>query len=332
MRYFGSKAFAAPVVCKELSKRIPNGTVCDPFGGIGVVGTLFKEMGYTVLSGDHLTFPHYFQIALIESNRTPSFRKLRDHLGLDSLSEFHYWINTKKKNRGWLVREYSEKRHFFTRDNARKIEAIRALITNWTNADLITYRERAFLLASLINSFDKVANTAGTYYAYLKSWHRKALNPFKFDLLHPQKGATNCRSLLSEAKDITQLQKYDILYLDPPYNARSYGHYYHLPETIALQKTPRVHGMSGIPLCIKPISDFSRPALSVAALKEIVENADFNVLAFHYSDNGLISAKEIQNILRPFGRVEKSHVQTKGYTTKQTPRTIDHTVYIVENG
>lgn len=332
MRYFGSKAFAAPTVCKEVSKKIPNGTVCDPFGGIGVVGSLFKAMGYTVLSGDHLTFPHFFQIALIESNRIPSFRKLRGHLGLDSLGEFHCWINTKKKNSGWLIREYSEKRHFFTKENAYRIEAIRALIINWTNADLITYRERAFLLASLINSFDKVANTAGTYYAYLKSWDRKALNPFKFDFLRPQKGTTDCRCLLSEAKDITQLQKYDILYLDPPYNRRSYAHYYHLPETIALQETPRVHGMSGIPFGSKLVSEFTRPSLSASALKEIVENADFNMLAFHYSDNGLINAKEIQKILRSYGKVEKFYVKTKGYTIKRTSRTIDHTIYIVGNG
>ncbi len=53
-------------------------------------------------------------------------------------------------------------------ENARRIEVCRQLIDEWIEAEEITDTESSSLIASLINSFDTVANTAGTYYAYLK--------------------------------------------------------------------------------------------------------------------------------------------------------------------
>ncbi|WP_275427053.1 hypothetical protein, partial [Stenotrophomonas maltophilia] len=56
-------------------------------------------------------------------------------------------------------------RAFFTYENAAKLDAMRQRVGEWDENGLIDETERAYLLTALINAADKVANTAGTYYA-----------------------------------------------------------------------------------------------------------------------------------------------------------------------
>ncbi len=176
---------------------------------------------------------------------------------------------------------------------------------------------------------DKVANTAGTYYAYLKTWYRKARRPFRFELLSVAKGKTGCRSFLCEAKKLVSMRSYDILYLDPPYNERSYWGYYHLPETIASEGKPAIRGKSGIPLLGKLTSDFNKPHQARDAFMDLLKVARFKLLAFHYSDDGLITPKEIRKILAPYGKIERYVLKSRGYTTEKVTRAVDHRLYLV---
>ena len=187
------------------------------------------------------------------------------------------------------------------------------------------------LLASLINSMDRVANTAGTYYAFLKKWHRKALKDFRFELILPvaSKGQGYC--FRKSADTLVKGRHFDILYLDPPYNQRSYAHYYHLPETIALEKTPRVYGMSGIPGDILSKSRFNRPKEAKYALIELLNSASFDFLVFHYADNGIITPQEVRDILSSYGKIEDFLVESKGYTTQQKTRKVKHHLYLVRH-
>jgi adenine-specific DNA-methyltransferase len=86
---------------------------------------------------------------------------------------------------------------------------------------------------------DSVANTAGTYYAYIKTMSRKATKPFIFHLIAPTQGNLFCNSLLCDANLLVKELSSDILYLDPPYNERNYQRYYHLPENIARRCIPK---------------------------------------------------------------------------------------------
>src|SRR6185436_6043411 len=115
----------------------------------------------------------------------------------------------------------------------------RIRINQWCRNNWVTQNQRAVLLASLINSMDRVANTAGTYYAYLKSWHRKALKPFRFELVRSSRGPQKGHCILADANTLVGSREYDILYLDPPFNERCYSSYYHLPESLARRHTPR---------------------------------------------------------------------------------------------
>lgn len=332
MRYFGSKGSTTERVYEIISQRILSGTFCDPFGGIATVGSYFKTKGYAVWSGDILAFAHCFQIARLEVDNTPSFESLCRSLNLKSSNEVIALLKGEPPKRDWIVEEYAKQRHFFTEENGALIDACRLRINEWSRNGWLNKSERAVLIASLINCMDKVANTAGTYYAYLKTWHRKALLPFCFELIPHAVGNAKCYCFYEDAEKVVGKKSYDIIYLDPPYNERSYVQYYHLPETLALEGTPRIHGKSGMPDEDRPVSDFNRPQNAQRALERLLRKASFKLLAFHYSDDGLIKPHVVRNVLSQYGKVEDFTLNSIGYTTSKTARTEEHHLYVVTHG
>jgi adenine-specific DNA-methyltransferase len=331
MRYLGSKFLLSKNIFDILSNIIPDGIVCDPFGGIGVIGSIFKRNGYVVYTGDILKFAHFFQVTSIELNRTPYFLKIRKELGLRSIEELKIYLNNKYYKNNWFVEEYSIKRKFFTVENAKKIGSCINLISYWCKNNLLTYREKAYLISSLINSMDTVANTAGTYYAYLKNYTSKSLKTFSFKMIIPVKGRAGCKSFNCDAKKLLLKNKFDIIYLDPPYNERSYAHYYHLPETISILDKPILNGKCGMPLSKKPASLFNRKTSALNELNRVLKNLDFKLLAFHYADNGIINREEIIDALSPLGKTKIINLKSRGYSTSKYHPIVNHSLYLVKN-
>jgi adenine-specific DNA-methyltransferase len=330
LRYIGSKASVVDALYDVAIRKSGIGSMCDPFGGMGIVGSYFKARGFSVTTGDHLTAPYCFQTASIGLQRQLSFSKVRNALDLADVASLVHHLNGLQGIDGWLVREYSARRPCFTERNAKHIEACRKVIGRWNRRNLLTANEHRVLLASLINSMDRVANTAGTYYAFLKSWQRKALLPFEFRLLKPTPGRNKGKAVLADALTLVGEQAYDLLYLDPPYNTRRYSRYYHLPETIARSETPPSNGMSGVPQRERPSSAFNDPKKALIALEELLSVARFRLLMFHYSDDGIIKPKDVLSLLRSYGRTERHALDALGYsTTLHTRRTVPHILYSV---
>lgn len=331
MRYFGSKVSAIEDIYSVIAERVPGGSLCDPFGGIGTVGSYFKSKNYEVYSGDHLTFAHFFQISRIAQNNIPKFETLCDALHVENCDQIISILNNVKWKEGWLVQNYSYDRKFFTLQNSGKIESCRQMIEFWNKQGWISYDENAILVASLINSMDRVANTAGTYYAYLKEWYRKALKPFNFELLEYTPGNLHCECFLDDAQDLVKHNTFDILYLDPPYNERTYADYYHLPETIALNMTPKTRGKAGLPCIDRKRSSFNKRSDALNTLKNLLNNAQFSLLVFHYSDNGIMPPNDLRKLLNEFGTVDENVLDCIGYVNKSKSRRVKHRLYLVES-
>ena len=119
MRYLGSKASTAAQVFQRVHSIAPSGTFCDPFGGIGVLGAHFKERGYRVWSGDVLRNAYNFQVARVERSRRPSFRRIREALGLSTADDVLNVLRLASQSRTWFEREYAATRRYFTLENAR---------------------------------------------------------------------------------------------------------------------------------------------------------------------------------------------------------------------
>lgn len=328
MRYFGSKGSVVEQVLDLIGAYVPNGSLCDPFGGIGTVGAAAKRRGYSVSAGDQLSFAHAFQVARIEVDRRPAFKKLRK-LGLYGAADVASHLAALPPTDGWVVREYARERRFFSRSNAERIEAVRQEIGSWSAGGALSVREEKILRASLVESADRVANTAGTYYAYLKTWHRKALKPFAFQLIDPTPGQARCEAQVIDAQDLAASKQWDVLYLDPPFNGRNYSRYYHFPESLSLGATSEVQGRAGMPARAFPSSPFYARASAEDALCELICKTDCKLIALHYAPNGLISSSSILRELKRRGTVRRRILAATGYTTKQTSRRIVHDLYLV---
>jgi adenine-specific DNA-methyltransferase len=331
LRYIGSKVTTLNSLYKIISKICPKGSFCDPFGGIGTVGSFFKMMGYAVTTGDILKAAHFFQVSKIVLTNPPPFKHLKAELGFKNIVALENYLNSLPPKSGWITKNFSAKRKFFSKRNAEKLDACWSKILKWKIDKKISSREEAFLAASLIDSADRIANTAGTYYAYLKRLSRKSNRPFKLKFLAPSSGKNGCKSYLYPAEKLVSTGHFDVLYLDPPYNERSYAHYYHFPETLATFDKRLPTGKSGIIQRPHPQSEFNRPKIASKALEALLEKASFNHLIFHYTDDGLISRSEITRILSEYGKAKRFNLTSAGYTTTKNSRSCKHAVYVVSN-
>lgn len=326
MRYLGSKTLLVEQIHTLIGPQ-PDGSIfCDPFGGIGTVGRYMKQQGFKVCSGDLLLFAHYFQKALIQLDTTPIFSNLM----IESEGNVEHYLNRLVTSDGWFIEEYCEKRRFFTVNNAKHIQACINAIWHWRANYYIDEDEYAFLVASLIQSMDRVANTAGTYYAYLKHYHRKALQPFQFQFLQPIQSNYQCQCFLADANELVKQHKCQILYLDPPYNTRDYAKYYHLPETIARGEIPTPSGKSGVPIRHDVRSSYIQRSKIKEAFLDLLASNHSQIILFHYTDNGLLQEQFIRDALSELGLVEEYYFDCKGYRTSSAyPSNSRHHVYKV---
>lgn len=326
MRYIGSKTSVLGFLTELLPPPGPRATLCDPFGGISTVGAACRRLGFTVFAGDVLRFAHYFQISRLEYQRPPRFRGLKTS-GLVGLRDVVAALQHAPPARGWVWSQFAANRQFFTRGNAQRIDGARLLIRSWSADGLISPREHAYLMASLVDSADRVANTAGTYYAHLKTWHRKALRPFRYLPLALVSGPPGV-SYVVDALTLAGAQPYDVVYLDPPHNRRNYASYYHLPEALVSRSRPHARGRSG---CNdrRPISRFCSPRTAESALAELVSSAQSPCVIVHYSDDGLVSPGRMRKMLAGAGCLTVHRTDALGYATTSRSRSVRHTIYIV---
>jgi len=110
------------------------------------------------------------------------------------------------------------------------------------------------LIASLLYTADKIANTVGHFDAYFKkefvndSFFMKPIDPIDTQEISIFQEDTN---------DLAKKIKADVVYIDPPYNSRQYSRFYHVLETLTKWDKPKLHGVA-----LKPepenMSDYCR--------------------------------------------------------------------------
>lgn len=332
-RYFGSKQTSAQQVAQLATCGFSGTTAADAFGGLGTIGAVLKGSGFKVTTCDVLQMPNAFQHARIVCQGRPRFTRLRGHTGLQTVSDILQHLDSRSARRSWLVKEFSTERQFFTQDNAARIAGAWNTIKRWNEGGLLTESERKFLLASFLNSMDACANTAGTYYAHLKQWHRKALRPFRMQWLPVQEGTAGGQAIIGDALDRLRGRSFDLLYLDPPYNSRDYSRYYHLPESLASLQRPDTNPLSasGVPLQMLDASPLIRKSAEAAYLQELILAVHWKRLVVQYCDGSHIPMEELRAILRAVGKVQEHILPALGYTTSTKKRQHAHYVFIVDH-
>lgn len=221
-------------------------------------------------------------------------------------------------------------RMYFTLDAARRIDAIRTQLHDWHTSAAITDDEYYILLAALLEAADAVANTAGVYAAYIKSWQSNALRSLRLRMpvisasprLRRSRRA-RCEAHLGDVSTLApELGRFDLLYLDPPYNTRQYSAYYHVPELIAkgwFGDPPVLRGKTGLLPDAKK-SEWSTRAGCVAALDRLLATADADHVVLSYNSEGIIPEAEIKRIFRAYGRPGTYRRLTRTYQRYRSDR------------
>lgn len=298
MNYIGSKYklsdFISNTVTNVVGNDLSEKIFCDLFAGTGIVGRNFKTKVKKIISNDL----EYYSYVL---NRN----YIENHEPLDYFS-FIEELNSLKGIEGFIFEEYSEngksERQYFSENNGKKIDAIRQKIQNWKKDNYINEDLYFFLLASLLESADKVANTASVYGAFLKHLKKTAQKEM---ILEPAFFSINDNSHSVFNEDSNQLIKSisgDILYLDPPYNAREYGANYHLLNTIAKYDDFMPKGKTGLREYKRSL--YCKRGEVVNSFEELIKNANFKYIFLSYNNEGLMASEAIKNILSKYGRYD----------------------------
>lgn len=294
MNYIGSKNKLSNFLFETITSvtgDLKNQRFCDLFAGTGIVGRTFKPHVGKVIANDIEFYSYVLNRNYIQNTET-----LKAEAFIEKL-------NNLKGKKGFVFQNYaeggSEGRLYFTAKNGQKIDAIRQQIEIWKISEEITENTYYFLLASLLESADKVANTASVYGAYLKKIKKSAAKELIISPALFIETKTSHEVFQEDANALIKKIEGDILYIDPPYNARQYGANYHLLNTIGKYDTFVPKGKTGLRNYYK--SDYCKKGEVLKSFTELLENANFNYIFLSYNNEGLMSAQEVENAMKQFG-------------------------------
>ena len=306
MNYIGSKYslldFLHDTILKVTGyKDGDNYVFADLFAGTGVVGAYFKALGCTVLSNDIQYYSYSIIKHYIENDSKNIKKDLFDYFNnLPGIEGFVY------KN---FCTGSGSGRNYFTDENGKKCDAIRTELERMYSSGKIDEHTYFFYLGSLVNSIDKYANTASVYGAFLKHIKKSAQKTFVMEPLKIIDG-TSGKAYNENISSLIKVISGDVLYLDPPYNARQYCSNYHVLETIAKYDNPSLLGMTGLREAGEQKSDFCSKRYVEKAFEDLISNANFKYIFLSYNNEGLMSLDTIKRIMSKYGSYS---VYTKGY-------------------
>ena len=293
-RYIGNKHKLIEWIFSIINKECSGNSFLDIFAGTGVVSAVATKHFEKVLLNDFLhsnyaVYRAFFGNEAWDKNKIDSIIKSYNNIYGDDLEDNYF-----SKNFGGK---------FFSKNSAKIIGFIRENIEE--NKSNLTEREYYMLIASLLYTADKIANTVGHFDAYFKkefindSFFMKPIDPID----------TQEISIFQEDSNLLAKKiKADIVYIDPPYNSRQYSRFYHVLETLTKWDKPKLYGVA-----LKPepenMSDYCRNNAK-DKFAELIQDLDTKYLVVSYnntydsksnSSRNKITLQEIEKILQVKG-------------------------------
>lgn len=331
MRFIGSKVLLLKKIDSVIQENVKHAeSFCDIFSGTASVARYFKKR-YKIISNDILHFSYVLQMATLFNNQKPEFSSVLKKIGHNPFAYFAAFIPNKSalKEPVFIYENYSPNEHanrqYFTNDNALRIDFVRQTLETWQQDGLLTVGEYFYLLAGLIEAVPFVSNIAGTYGAFLKHWDARAFKTLDLVELEVEDNNHLNECFNEDSNQLIRKIKGDILYIDPPYNHRQYAPNYHVLETISRYDQPLITGKTGL----RPYRDiYSKYCLKKSVLSEftdLIKNAQFSNIIVSYSNEGIMSSSEIEDVLLNFGIKNSFKLYTIPYRRyKHIPGVVKH--------
>lgn len=326
MKYIGNKSRLLGFIESSLTEaQVPfHGTFADVFSGTANVGFHFKKLGMKIISNDIMTYSYFLQKAMLEINTIPKFTQVKKLLNLSSsanVQELLDSISQIEPQKGYFFQNFSPsgvaKRQFFTDENGQIIDGIRDELEKWQRMGLVDDLEFCYLLSSLINAADHVANMSGTYGAYLKIWRSVALKKLKLQPIELFDNGQKNIILKGDSLEIIKSINGDVLYLDPPYNSRQYASNFHVMESLAVWDKQELRGIVGLRNYQNQKSDFSSKREATSAFRELIEGAQFKYIVLSYNNEGIIKREDILSTLEERGKLTEFVTDYRRFRTER---------------
>lgn len=337
MRYLGCKATLIENI-RELFERqelLENGrnrlVLFDAFCGTGTIANHFKNR-FNLVINDNLHCATAFACGRIFASRCTF-----DTLGFNP---FDYFNENDNQIVGFFSNNYAPKlsgRMYFTDWNAGRIDYFRQQIQEWFDGKQITYEEYCYLLSSLLESVSHVANVAGVYGAFLKTWDPRAVKniifmpPADTDTEPDPHNNNHVQIVNGNIEDIIEDVACDILYLDPPYTKNSYSVQYHILETLILNDNPTLKGITGARPYSDISNDWSKPNKVAVLFDKVIAKTQASHIIFSYSSDGLMSKDYIMYALKRYCYEESvmcEEIDYKRYKNFKTGEKQGHKEYL----
>lgn len=281
-------------------------TFADIFAGTGVVGYKFAQEGYQVILNDTL---YSNIVAYFAWFGNGNIRREFLTAEIDKINAFA----TLPLKDNYFSNAYGDK--YFSMEDARLIGYIRDYIED--NKNTYTEREYYYLIASLLYCTDKIANTVGHFESFLS--RKPTTKGIKLSLLELD-DIKPAEIYNMDANALAKKIKADIVYIDPPYNARQYVNFYHVLENLARWNKPTEFEGNSMKFKRNELkSDYCR-SKAPTLFEDLIDNLDCKLIVVSYNNTykagsissvNTISSEQLINILNKKGKVTVKSIDYK---------------------
>ena len=295
-RYTGSKYKLLDWIEKLVLENCEGETFFDVFAGTGVVSAHMSKHYKRIIMNDFLYSNEIIYKAFFGSGEY-------DEAVIKKYREQFQKINPNRLKDNYFSKNFGGK--YFSDNDAKLIGKIREEIKELKRS--LSDREYCILLASLVYSMDKVANTVGHYDAYRKI--NNIEDRFVYELIRPEKPSEKFTIYRKDANKLVRKVKADIAFIDPPYNSRQYSRFYHVLENVVQWKKPKLEGTA-----LKPhaenMSEYCRSS-APEVFADLIKHIDVKYIVVTYnntynskssSSKNKIALEEIKDILSSRGQ------------------------------
>lgn len=291
----------------------------DLFSGSGVVARFLKQHANFLIANDLELYSHVINECYL-SNISAKLKAqlLKTHQNLINLIDKSLKDPLKS---GFITELYAPsdeneikagERAFYTRENARYIDIARELIKNVPN------EMQKFFIAPLLYESSNRANTSGVFKGFYKN--KQGIGQFggegknalgrimgKIALSMPvfSNFSVPYEVYRRDANELArELDRMDLIYLDPPYNQHPYSSNYFMLNLIASYERPReISRVSGIAKGWNR-SVYNKKAHAANAFFELISALRAKFILISYNCEGFISKDEFKKNLAKFGKVD----------------------------
>ena len=301
-RYTGSKYKLMEWIRELIINNCEGNTFFDIFAGTGVVTEYMLNDYKEYIINDFLYSNEVIYKGFL----------LQENYNMDKLLkivELCNKVDKAKLKENYVSINFGDK--YFNREDAKIIGEIREKLEDNIAKKKINKKEYFILLASLLFSIDKIANTCGHYDAYRKIDNIDS--KFKYELILPKqlKEEQNIEIYREDSNVLAKRIKADIAFIDPPYNSRQYSRFYHVLENITKWEKPKLYGTA-----LKPKEENMSEYCKTSApniFKDLIDNLKVKYIVVTYnntynskssSSKNKITLEKIKSILDEKGETK----------------------------